>query len=242
MPSDKADAVRWEGVDICYCNEGCFAARRAEQEHLRLWTTAVHEAGHVLGARLGRRTIKKATIVPSKKFLGCVSSETDIDKPYKETQAYRMEEWLLGHAAVVEYGIDDIDGHGHDYDYEQVAKMLKEPIRDEKSKAWSERTGIYGRHVLDGVEHKHTPYSTWDINPRWKYEDGKPINLVKDWKKSVRVTKAEWKPEFDKQVRKARRLAKKYRNYIKVVADLLMEHETLTDEEIPQLLILTKST
>jgi hypothetical protein len=235
VAADQPDSIRWEDSEVVYCNEQCWVDRRAETERMRLWTTAVHEAGHVLGARLGKRFIKNATIVPSKKFLGRVRSVPDLDKPYKEAHAYSIEEWLLGHAAVVEFGIDHVDGYGHSYDYEQVAKMLKEPIRDAKSKAWAERTGIYGRCVVGGEERKHTPYTTWDIRPRYSYVNGKTINHVKDWQKSVRVTKSEWKPEFDKQVRKARRLAKQYRAYIERVAELLLQHETLTDDMIPQL-------
>ena len=234
--ADQPDAFRWDykGSPV-YCDRACWEARGEEQEKLRLWTTAIHEAGHCLGARLGGRRVKKATIVPSKKFEGCVKSEHDPNKPYHETSGYRIEEWLLGHAAVVEFDIDDIDGNGHDFDYKQVAEMLKAPIKSEKSKAWSERTGIWGKMG----NHKHAPYSTWDINPRYRYENvnGKLVFVdhIKDWLKSVRVTKAEWKPEFDKLVRKARRLAKRYRAWIERVAKLLMEKRTLTEEDIPPL-------
>ena len=231
VDANQPGALRWDykGSPV-YCNQQCLADRLAENEEMRLWTTAVHEAGHVLGARLGGRRIKSATIVPTKKFLGCVNSEHDLDKPY--VGEYRIEEWLLGHAAVVEFDVHEIDGDGHDFDYKQVAEMLKAPIKSAKSKAWSERTGIWGKLG----NHKHAPYSTWDINPRWGYtKDGKTVNYVKDWQKSVRVTKAEWQPEFDKYVRKARRLARKYRAWIERIARLLMEKRTLTDKDIPRL-------
>ena len=224
-------AIRWDFTNVVYCDRACWEARREEQEKLRLWITAIHEAGHCLGARLGGRCITKATIVPGKKFDGCVHSEHDISKPVVST--YFIEEWLLGHAAEVEFGFTF--GIGHDWDYDHVVEMLKAPIKSEKSKAWSERTGIWGKLG----SHMHAPYSTWDINPRYRYENVKGklvfVDHIKDWLKSVRVTKAEWKPEFDRYVRKARRLARKYRAWIERVAKLLMEKRTLTDNEIPPL-------
>jgi hypothetical protein len=51
--------------------------------------------------------------------------------------------------------------------------------------------------------------------------------------KAVRVTKSEWRPEFNKYVCKARRVARKHRAYIEMVARLLTEKGTLTDAEIP---------
>ncbi|HEV2173984.1 MAG TPA: hypothetical protein VGR71_10470 [Nitrospira sp.] len=226
--ADQPGSSRWDFSDVVYCDRACWDARREEGERTRLWMTAVHEAGHCLGARLGNRRITKATIEPSKKFDGCVHSEHDISKPVFST--YVIEEWLLGHAAEVEFGFTG--GIGHDWDYDHVVEMLKAPIKSAKSKAWSERTGIWGKVG----KHKHAPYSTWDINPRWGYgTDGKTVNYVKDWRKSVRVTKPEWKPEFDKYVRKARRLAKKYRAWIECVANLLLEKRTLSDKNIPRL-------
>lgn len=231
--ANQPGAIRWDFSDVVYCDRACWDARSEEQEKLRLWITAIHEAGHCLGARLAGRFITKATIVPSKKFDGCVKSEPIHYKTY--TGAYRIEEWLLGHAAEVEFGFTE--GCGHDYDYEQVAEQLKAPIRHAKSEAWAKRTGIYGRYAGNGE--KHAPYSTWDINPRYRYENVKGklvfVDHIKDWLKSVRVTKAEWKPEFDRYVRKARRLARKYRAWIERVAKLLMEKRTLTDKDIPPL-------
>jgi hypothetical protein len=223
----QPQSIRWDFSDVVYCDRACWDARREEQEKLRLWITAIHEAGHCLGARLGGRCIAKATIVPGKKFDGCVHSEHDISKPVVST--YVIEEWLLGHAAEVEFGFTGSIGHGWDYDH--VVEMLKVPIKSAKSTAWSERTGIWGKVG----NHKHAPYSTWDIRPRYSYVNGKQVNHVKDWLKSVRVTKAEWNPEFDKRVRKARRLAKKYREWIERVAKLLLANRTLTDKDIPPL-------
>jgi len=51
----------------------------------------------------------------------------------------------------------------------------------------------------------------------------------------MRVTKAEWLPVFHSYRRKARRLGKKHRAWIEQVAKLLMEHGTLTSDQIPQL-------
>jgi hypothetical protein len=234
VAAHQPGSIRWDykGSPV-YCNRGCYDARRAEQSYQRLWCTAVHEAGHCLGARLGGRKIKEATIVPSKKFEGCVSHEIDIHQPYPTE--YQMEEWLLGHAAEVEFGFTG--GIGHEYDYEQAAELLKAPIKRAKSLAWSERTDIWGstlNHITNEYE-EHPVYSTWDIRPRYSYVNGKTVNHVKDWQKSVRVTKAEWQPEFDKYVRKARRLAKKYRAWMERVAKLLLEKRTLTDREVPPL-------
>jgi len=233
VTADQAGAIRWDYKSPVYCDRACWEARLAEQEKLRLWITAIHEAGHCLGARLGSRKIKEATIVSSKRFDGCVANKFEPSQPY--SSKYLIEEWLLGHAAEVEFGFTG--GTGHEYDYKQVVEMLKAPIKSAKSKEWSERTGIWGRslnHITNQYE-ECPVYSTWDIRPRYSYVNGKTVNHVKDWRKSVRVTKAEWKPEFDKYVRKARALAKKHRTWIERVAKLLMEKRTLTDEDIPTL-------
>jgi integrase len=70
----------------------------------------------------------------------------------------------------------------------------------------------------------------------WALVDfGTNVSLVKEWRKAIRVPKSEWKPKFDSLRRKARRLARKHREWIERVAKLLMEKRTLTDKEIPQL-------
>jgi hypothetical protein len=133
VAADKPGAVRWDykGSPM-YCDHVCWEARREEQEKLRLWISAIHEGGHCLGVRLGGRRIKKATIVPSKTFDGCVTHDFDISKPYLDG-GYRIEEYLLGHAAEVEFGYTH--GIGHEYDYQQVREMLKAPIKHAKSEA-----------------------------------------------------------------------------------------------------------
>jgi hypothetical protein len=79
-----------------------------------------------------------------------------------------------------------------------------------------------------------TTFCKWST-PRGGYYDarGNYVSYRRDWMKAVRVTKSEWKPKFNKYVRKARRVAKKHRAYIEMVARLLTEKSTLTDAEIP---------
>jgi hypothetical protein len=182
------------------------------------WITAIHEAGHVLGARLAGSEIYEATIVPSKRFHGYVKANTFL---YSEEG---MVEFLLGHAAELEFGFDSW-GEGHDY--AQVEKALKDPIRWRKSKAWAKANDQKETFIV----------SCWQISPRsrWDAKTGQHVSLVKEWRKAVRVSKKEWKPEFGRLRRKARRLARKHRAYIEKVARLLVEKRTLTGKEIPQL-------
>jgi ATP-dependent Zn protease len=193
---------------------------RIDQERQKRhdWITAIHEAGHVLGARLAGSEIYKATIVPSKRFDGCVKANT-----FSHSEE-GMVEFLLGHAAELEFGFASW-GEGHDY--VQVEKALKDPIKWRKSEAWAKTNNQKETFIVSG----------WQINPRsrWDAKTGQHVSLVKEWRKAVRVSKKEWKPEFDRMRRKARRLARKHRDWIERVAKLLMEKRTLTDKEIPEL-------
>ena len=111
-----------------------------QQEQARKWITAIHEAGHVLGERLMDSKIKEATILPSYRYLGQVKPEFDLKVCF---------DWkgtiiclLLGHAAELEFGYSS--EYGHSSDYVRVEKLMKEPIKYEKSKAWSKKTGGAG--------------------------------------------------------------------------------------------------
>ena len=206
--------------------------REQRQREQRL-QTAIHEAGHVLGARLAGSKVTSATIVPSRGYLGLVRSTTF---GWEEN----IIECLLGYAAELQFGYKTpYRGRwgwaGHSEDYEKATKNLKEMLKTRKSDVWSKHTGIYGKLVVNGVERTHTPYHRWDINPRFRYVDGKPVDMVKDWQKALRLRKAELKQAFNLYRRKARRLAAKHADYIKQVADLLVEKQTLTDDDIPPL-------
>jgi hypothetical protein len=194
-----------------------------EARAVRDWHTAYHEAGHALGCRLAGVPVVKATIEPKKNWGGHV----------QHTVLVGFEDGalisLLGRAAEIEFGVPD--NFGHDADYAKAEKDIKTSIRMDKCAAWSKRTGIWatlmGRKTA--VTHR------WDVSPRVRYEGGKLVDHVADWKRSVRVKPGEWKAEFDRLRRKARRLARKHRDWIERVAKLLAEKRTLTDKEIPQL-------
>lgn len=215
VTADQPGSVRWEGSDVVYCDHACWDARRDEQEKLRLWITAVHEAGHCLGARLAKSEITEATIIP--KGSGMRASEGHIRST---TIAWEdaITEFLLGHAAEVEFGYPY--GIGHGSDYERAEKELKDMLKRPKRQVWNRANGY--------KEEDRTPI----LGARWEFRTNA---MWQDWKKTTRLTNAEWKPEFDKRVRRARRLAKKYRAWIEQVAKLLMEKRTLTNEQIPQL-------
>jgi len=183
------------------------------------WVSAIHEGGHVLGARLAGSEIYEATIVPSKSFDGWVKTDTF---SHREEG---MVEALLGHAAELEFGLRY--SWGAEHDYAKVEKTLKERIRWRKSKAWA-KANDQGETAIISDSEIH-PRSRWDA------KTGRRVNLVNDWRKAVRVSRKEWKLEFDRLRRKARRLARKHRAYIEKVATLLVEKCTVTDEEIPQL-------
>jgi hypothetical protein len=170
-------------------------------QHGLKWITAVHEAGHALGARLAGSEITEATVVPTANYSGQVHTMT-----FGWEQG--ITECLLGHAAELEFGYQGDYGHGGDYD--QAQKLLKDLIKYERS----ETLGI--------------PHFEWDVRPRYAYRDGKYVNLLQEWRNKMRVKKSEWKPRFDSYRRRARRLAKKHRAYIEKVALLLVEKSTLS--------------
>lgn len=114
-----------------------------------------------------------------------------------------ITELLLGHAAEREFGFD---GKGHGSDYERAEKELKEMMKHRKHGDATLRTA------------------------RWQFSSDA---LWRRHLMRLRMTRKEWKPEYDKRVRKARRLAKKYRAWIEHVAKLLLEKRTLTDKDIP---------
>jgi hypothetical protein len=202
----------------------------AAEAILRTQMTAIHEAGHVLGCRLGGYPVTTATVQPTKTTLGRVSSS-------------RLKGWddaiieaLLGHAAELEFGFQK--SYGYETDYRHAEAELKELLRIQKSKAWSQKTGLRGttfNHLSKQTESCNI-YTHWDV-PDGGCRDAKGsfVSYHADWKKAVRISKSEWKSVFDGYVRKARRLAKKHRTYIETVANLLMEKQKLTDAEIPQL-------
>lgn len=193
------------------------------------WAIAYHEAGHVLGFRLAGTKIEKATIIPSRHFDGHVQGE------WCKTEDSVVCD-CLGHAAELAFGVYNGWG-GHTSDYEQAEERLKDPIKWARSKAWA---------LTHGYVHRETTYYEYEGKQEVRDKEGDPKFLYsrfdfrlnadyRDWRKATRIAKAEWKPAFDKAVRKARRLAKKHRAYIELVAGLLMEHNTLTDDQIPQL-------
>jgi hypothetical protein len=194
------------------------------------WAIAYHEAGHVLGFRLAGTKIKTATILPSRHYEGHVQGEWT-----------RLEESVvcdcLGHAAELEFGVYNGWG-GHSSDYQHAEERLKDPIRWARSKAWALA------HNYIHTENRF-PYE-WEGKTEYRYTKGEVMSLFnrsdfrlyadyRDWRKATRIAKAEWKPAFDKAVRKARHLANKHHAYIQQVAELLMQHDTLTDDQIPQL-------
>lgn len=214
VAADKPDAVRWdyEGSPI-YCDRVCWEARREANEREELRKTAIHESGHCLGARLAGSVITEATIVPKGDLLrggslGHIKSTTVL---YEDS----IIENLMGHAAELEFDIVN-DGHGLDYAHAQ--KEIREMLKSKRSEKLS------------------IPRFEWDV-PGYKpwMSRTNAATPVKEWRKQMQVKKSEWKPEFDRYVRKARRLAKKYRAWIEQVAELLLKHKTLTDEQIPQL-------
>jgi hypothetical protein len=193
-----------------------------------LMRIAVHEAGHVLGCRLAGVKIKEATIVPK----GLCNGYVKPADPFRGEDFLRNDAIcnLLGHAAELEFGITW--GYGHYKDYERATKQIKESLKWQRSDAWA-------------VAHRY-----W----RDKYEDGKWVGKVvgepaylyerdqfnlnadyRDWRRATRIFKKEWQPEFNRLRSKARRLAKKHHQYLLTVANLLLEHKSLSDGEIPQL-------
>lgn len=195
------------------------------------WAIAVHEAGHVLGFRLAGTPIKEATIIASRSYDGHV-----VASDYTKTEDSVVCD-CLGHAAELEFGVYNGWG-GHGSDYEHAAERLKDPIKWDRSKAWALAHGyVYKENQF--------PYE-WEGKTEYRYVKGEVMHLYnrfdfrlyadyRDWRKATRVVKKDWKPEFDKLVRRARRLAKKHHDYIQKVAELLMIHNTLTDDQIPQL-------
>ncbi len=173
------------------------------------WCTAVHEAGHVLGAQLARipgthtpLKIKTATIVPR--------GDTDGHVAYGDIMLWNDSILfsLLGHAAVLEFtGWDGGKRDGHYKDYEKAIATIKNHIRIKR----------LGEDAFKRDYH-------FSLNSEWRAHQ-----------KKKRVSKKECKPLLDHFRRKARRLARMHRGYIEQVAHLLIAKRTLTDADIPPL-------
>jgi len=179
---------------------------------------ALHEAGHCLGFRLEGRKILYATIIPSCKSDGHVQADE-----YNRGATLKTENsvvtFLLGHAAELEFGFTGEFGHASDY--RESEGFLKNSIRYRKSDAWALAHG----------------YLKEDGNPKFLYErcDFPLYSDYRSWLRAKRVSKGEWKPEFDRLRCKARRLAKKHHDYIEKAANLLLRYNTLQDRDIPYL-------
>jgi ATP-dependent Zn protease len=197
-------------------------------------STAYHEAGHCLGFRFFGIPIEKATIVPSHRYAGCVTAP---DITLWEHQAVID---LLGHAAELEFGFaDSYRLFNYTEDYAHALENIKRPMKYKRSDEWA---------LVHGYVHKEIDYYEFEGKQEIRHEKGQPkfiygrydFRLTSDyrsWMKATRLRKEDWKPSYDRIRRKARRLAKKHRAYIEKVATLLMDHSTLTDDMIPQLVM-----
>jgi hypothetical protein len=212
----------------------CVPDARVQWEQAQKVITAIHEAGHVLGERLMGSKIKEATILPTRCFNGQVTPEIGLQN-YRYDHEGTIICLLLGHATELEFGYRSEYGHGSDY--ARVEKMLKEDIKGKKSKTWSQKTGVRGK-MFNHVTKKTEPCDIWfahQVVGGYYDAKGNYVSYRKEWMKAVRVMRSEWRPEFNKFVRKARRVARKQRAYIEMVARLLTEKGTLTDAEIPSI-------
>lgn len=209
VAADSKEAVRFEQTELqrkygylppVYCDRECFAARHAEMERKRNWEVSVHETGHILGTRLAGEKIFVATVEPEglKTEGHCRTTTVGWED--------RIIEYLLGHAAELEFGIDN---DGYDHDYRQAVKLLKDHLKIRK------------HGIKDALK-----------SSRWQFPSH---YLWREHQRKLRMTKGEWKAKFDRLRRKARRLARKHRDWIERVAALLVERRTLTDKEIPPL-------
>lgn len=234
VAADQQGAVRFRGYKLVYCNQACWDAKGAEEQTRRKRATALHEAGHTLGYRLANIPIDRATIVACKKFNGHVKG--DGRAKYEDEAVID----LMGHAAELEFGCyegSDFDFEGTS-DHEQALKNIKNPMKDERSKVWALANGYIHTEdepymVIDGeMNYFHRKGDPKFLFNRW---DFRMNSHYRSWLKATRLKKSEWKPKYDAVRRKARRLAKQYRAYIERVAELLLQHETLTDDMIPQL-------
>lgn len=190
-----------------------------------LWKVAVHEAGHCLGNRLAGTAITSATIIPTSRW--CDGSVTSKEWMKREDDVISS---LLGHAAELEFGFDGFT-FGHLPDYEHAANRLKATVKWRKSDDWALAHG----YVENGKPRFLFHRIDFMTRPRGGAGGGSASVDYKSWRGATRVTKKEWKPEFNRMRQRARRVAKKHHAYIEHVANLLMEHKTLTDDMVPQL-------
>jgi hypothetical protein len=187
-----------------------------------MWSTAVHEAGHVLGVRLAGAKIHEATIIGKGRYEGHVLhygwrvGDFRFIAPAKNSyDSCDYDDYImmimLGELAELELGFP---GNTSDSDYNKITKWLKHGIRIKKSRKWCRDHGI--NSVITS------------------YKQLEPQH-VSSWRRAARVPFLEFATEWIRLADKARPLAKKYRWFIERVARLLVEKKTITDEEIPQL-------
>jgi len=233
VAADQQGAVRFRGYKLVYCNQACWDAKGAEEQTRRKRATALHEAGHTLGNRLAKIPIETATIVPCRKYDGHVKGG-GLAK-YEEQAVID----LLGHAAELEF--ECYEGSKFYFevtsDYAQALENIKRPLKNQRSEAWALANGYVHREPAY-YEHEGEQRVLHKVgDPKWLFNrfDFRCREHYRSWMKATRLKKSDWKPLYDAARRKARRLAKQYRAYIERVAELLLQHETLTDDMIPQL-------
>ena len=178
---------------------------------------AFHEAGHVvLGVKLNdANDVQKVTIIP-RGYAGGYAMMLPKEEKYTSTKSELLERitGLLGGRVSEEIVFDEITTGAHN-DFEQATKIARAMVTE------------YGMSDLGPIQFEHQDSSVF---------------LGRDYNK-VRNFSTEVANEIDKEVRKiiskqyevAKKIINENRNLLDLVAESLIEHETLTKEQIDHL-------
>jgi hypothetical protein len=176
---------------------------------------AIHEASHVLFFRVKGVGIKEVWIredVSLDEPMGMVVSEPPI--PNADGYVTDYLTWdedaisaYMGQQGEKEFGFDTL---GWDGDDAQADKAIRGKIKFERR----EKLGL--------------PISEWHVKPR-------TYAAKLEYRKKLRVTKAEIAPHRKRLLARAARLVKKHQDYIEKVAMILYNKGRISGGEIPNL-------
>lgn len=180
-------------------------------------TVAFHEAGHVvLGLKLNdANDVQKVTIIP-RSYAGGYAMMVPKEDRYTSTKKELLEQitGLLGGRVSEELNFNEITTGAHN-DFEKATKIARSMVTE------------YGMSDLGPVQLEH--------------QDG-GVFLGRDYNKSRNFSN-EIAHEIDKEVRKiinecyevAKKILKENKELVTLIAEALLEHETLTKEQIEYL-------
>lgn len=190
-------------------------SKKYTEEEKRL--IAYHEAGHVvLGLKLDdANVVQKVTIIP-RSYAGGYAMMLPKEERFTQTKKELLERiaGLLGGRVAEEIMFNEVTTGAHN-DFEKATKIARAMVTE------------YGMSSLGPVQYEHQESSIFL---------GRDYNKIRNFSSQVAF-------QIDEEVRKiiseqyeiARKIISENMDLLKLIAETLMEHETLTKEQIEYL-------